>query len=258
MQLIELPRSHGLQAGGLSALAGVIGHVGNPHFGQQALADLNRWMPLAWWSVYTLYQDAPPSLHAHGSIQAFPDGTAASWRVYRDSLYRRDATFAVARDRVAPGTTAMVHWNASEIPIEHRSAIYSAHGLQERLSIVTPSERHGLLAINFYRHEHQPVFCADAIDAVADMAPPLLACVQRHVTLNASLPAQSDALEGLTARERDVCQRLLKGWTQDGIAADLGLTAPTVKTYRDRAFNKLGIRYRHELFARVAAAPQKR
>jgi DNA-binding CsgD family transcriptional regulator len=39
--------------------------------------------------------------------------------------------------------------------------------------------------------------------------------------------------------------------TQDGIASDLGLTVPTVKTYRNRAFARLGIHFRNELFALV-------
>lgn len=57
---------------------------------------------------------------------------------------------------------------------------------------------------------------------------------------------------GLTGRERDVCERLLKGWTHDGIAADLRVSPATVKTYRDRAFARLGIHHRNELFALVA------
>jgi DNA-binding NarL/FixJ family response regulator len=65
--------------------------------------------------------------------------------------------------------------------------------------------------------------------------------------------AVPDALAGLSRREREICGRLLRGWTHDGIAADLGLSATTVKTYRDRAFDRLGIHHRNELFARVLA-----
>ncbi len=55
----------------------------------------------------------------------------------------------------------------------------------------------------------------------------------------------------LTARELDVCVRLLQGMTHDGIAVDLGVSLTTVKTYRNRAFDRLGIHFRNELFARV-------
>ena len=54
-----------------------------------------------------------------------------------------------------------------------------------------------------------------------------------------------------TQRELDVCSRLLQGMTHEGIAADLGVGVPTVKTYRNRAFARLGIHFRNELFARV-------
>ena len=45
---------------------------------------------------------------------------------------------------------------------------------------------------------------------------------------------------------------MLKGITYDGIAVDLGVTAGTIKTYRDRAFERLGIHHRNELFALVS------
>jgi DNA-binding NarL/FixJ family response regulator len=46
-----------------------------------------------------------------------------------------------------------------------------------------------------------------------------------------------------------VLQRLLDGLTYDGIAADLGLSVASVKTYRARAFERLGIHFRSQLFA---------
>ncbi|RYF71942.1 MAG: LuxR family transcriptional regulator, partial [Comamonadaceae bacterium] len=48
--------------------------------------------------------------------------------------------------------------------------------------------------------------------------------------------------------------RLLRGLTLEGIAADLDLALPTVKTYRQRAFTRLGIHFRNQLFARVLQA----
>jgi DNA-binding NarL/FixJ family response regulator len=53
----------------------------------------------------------------------------------------------------------------------------------------------------------------------------------------------------LTEREVDVCARLLTGMTQDGIASDLGLSLATVKTYRNRAFARLGIHFKSQLFS---------
>ena len=60
------------------------------------------------------------------------------------------------------------------------------------------------------------------------------------------------AAPALTPRECEVCARLLCGMTQDGIANDLGLSLPTVKTYRNRAFARLGIHFKNELFSLFA------
>ena len=233
------------------ALAGVIASIGDAAFGSGALAQLNRWMPLGWWSIYRLLDDSPPTLHAAGSF-GVPDGTQAAWRAYRSSLYRRDETFAAARPPIARGETVLTHWHAREIPAPQRERIYSRHGLRERLSIVSGDDEHGLLAINFYRHDSQPSFSDDAIDAVGRLARPLLACVKRHLSLPRTPAALDLPLGLLTSRQRDVCERMLKGWTHEGIAADLRLSAATVKTYRNRAFERLGIHHRNELFALIA------
>lgn len=256
MQLLPV-KTAGADAGALGdwpaleAIAGVVSSIGQQGFGTAALAQLNRWMPLCWWSVYTLFDNAPPTLHTHGSFDV-ADGTLESWRVYRASLYRRDETFVAARDFTSKGNTALLHWHAREIAPLHRAQIYSRHGLRERVSIVSSSPNHGMLAINLYRHETQAVMSSDAIDAIRLMAQPLLACVQRHIQMTSSISSACTPLDGLTRREKEVCERLLKGWTHEGIAADLGLKPTTVKTYRDRAFEQLNIHYRHELFALVA------
>lgn len=255
MQIVPLSSQGaptGVPARPYEALAGVIAEVGARHFGPAALAHLNRWMPLCWWSIYRLFDDQPPVMHASGSFEV-PDGTHDSWRVYRASLYRRDETFLSVRDAVAPGAAALLHWDAKEIPARHRREIYSRHGLRERLSIVS-QDPGGLLAVNFYRHLEQPAFADDEIDAMRTLAAPLLACVNRHLALSAADTSALNPVQRLTGRERDVCERLLKAWTHEGIAADLGLSPATVKTYRDRAFERLGIRHRNELFALVAGS----
>jgi DNA-binding CsgD family transcriptional regulator len=249
---LEAPHGDGAQR----ALAGVISNLGDARFGTSALAQLNEWLPLCWWSVYRLFDDAPPTMHASGSF-GVADGTQDSFHSYRAGLYRRDQTFDGAWTSVRDGNPVMIHWDAREIPAAHRQQIYSRHKLRERLSLVTGGDSPGLLAVNLYRHEAQDAFTDETIDAVRRFARPLLACVVKHVAMVETSPGRTSsgnevpnlALGSLTGREMEVCQRLLKGWTHEGIAADLGLSPGTVKTYRDRAFDKLGIHHRNELFA---------
>lgn len=241
---------------GEAALAGLIASIGSDGFGPDGLAQLNRWMPVCWWSIYHLFDNSPPSLYALGSF-GVPDGTRRSWQVYRESLYRFDETFHAARAPLRVRPLVLMHWHAGEIPQRHRSAIYSPHGLRERLSIVAQPESGGLLAINLYRHESQRGFSDHEIDRVRRFAQPLLACVDRHISLHQRLKPGQSVLRDLTPREREVCERLLKGWTHDGIAADLGLSPATVKTYRDRAFDRLDIHHRNELFALVLSGLER-
>jgi DNA-binding NarL/FixJ family response regulator len=93
------------------------------------------------------------------------------------------------------------------------------------------------------------------------LAPVLLTLVQKQIALLAPQAATStrdvnhwigklSAFNAtLTDREVEVCARLLTGMTQDGIASDLGLSLATVKTYRNRAFSRLGIHFKSQLFS---------
>jgi DNA-binding CsgD family transcriptional regulator len=236
----------------VEAISGMIACIGSSGFAHEAIAQINRWLPVSWWSVFRLYDDAPPVMPASGSYQA-EDHTAESWQEYRSSLYRQDETFVAAREQVQGPAQMLVHWHAREIPHAHRERIYTRFGLRERLSLVCRSDADAsMLAVNLYRHEDLPAFSDQEIDLVGSAAGMLLSCVRRHLELSGPQSYPDLVLGGLTKREREVCDRMLKGWTYDGIAVDLGVSAGTVKTYRDRAFDRLGIHHRNELFALVS------
>lgn len=140
----------------------------------------------------------------------------------------------------------------------------------ERVSVVEPAEDGGLLAVNFYRHVHQRPFTDAQLDDFGGVAQAVLALTRKHIALadlgtDALAPAgpgpagHREQLQrlcaALTARELDVCERLLLGRTQEGVAADLGLSVPTVKTYRNRAFARLGIHFRSQLAGLLLSPP---
>lgn len=192
---------------------------------------------------------------------------------------------------LAAPETRLCHVTATEVEGEHRARVYEAHGVAERVSVVEYESDGSVFAVNFYRHQHQRAFSDRQISAFESVAPVLLALTRKHIDLShphtalvapwheadragtaLALPADPGqapqhalAADGLpvlrmrlvrlqaelTDRELDVCARLLQGMTHEGIATDLGLSVPTVKTYRNRAFARLGIHFRNELFARV-------
>jgi DNA-binding CsgD family transcriptional regulator len=230
------------------ALGGLVGCIGSDLFGTDGLRQFNRWIPAASWAIYRQFNDAPPTLHALGST-GIPDRTRQCWEVYRGSLYQLDNSFQPAHDHLASHRLVLLHRHSSEFPLRHRAEIYGRSGFRERLSITTKCSGSGLLAINLFRYESQPLFTDEEIDRIRGVSPLVLAVVERHISLRQKEQPAAGLLERLPPRERAVCERLLKGWTHDGIAADLGISAGTVKTYRDRAFERLGIHHRNELFA---------
>ncbi len=60
-----------------------------------------------------------------------------------------------------------------------------------------------------------------------------------------------DRFPELTPREADVLERIAEGRSNPQIAAELFLTVPTVKSYVNQVFTKLGVRTRAEAVARV-------
>ena len=243
-------------------LVAMVGALGLPDFAQRTLAGLNQaQLQAASWSVYRVWRQRPPEKYLSASI-GVADTTEACFEVYRQGLYRLDRSF----DQVQPGQVAVLRMHADDAPSpQHREAIYRRHGMVERLSVVQREDDEALFAVNLYHHAHQGRFSDGELAGFAGLAGLLLAAVQRHLVLVAA-PLPSACAPGgaapaglraalqarcpaLTARELDVCERLLRGWTYDGIAADLGLGLATVKTYRARAFDRLGLHFKSELFA---------
>jgi DNA-binding CsgD family transcriptional regulator len=237
---------------GQRALAGLIGALGAERFAAAALEALNGPLQAGSWSVYRVWRDRPPVLHLSAS-RGVADTTQLCFAAYHDGLYRRDRSFDAVR-----GEAAVLHMRADDAPsTEHRDVIYRRHRILERLSVAARDDDGALLAVNLYHHEHQGAFSARERDTFARLAPLLWSAVRRHVALAAPArdprTALRSACAALTERELDVCERLLRGWSHDGIAADLGLSVATVKTYRARAFERLGLHFRSELFARFGA-----
>lgn len=248
--------SHPASTAGL-AVEDLVGRLGDADFATGMLEALEPLLPAASWSMYRTGRRCQPALFLSAS-RGVPDTTRDCWQAYLSGPCRSDGTWGAAPAAPSP---RLCHVTAGEIAAEHRARVYEAHGVAERVSVALDDAQDGsVLALNFYRHAHQPPFHDRHLSAFESVAPVLLALARKHIALTRPAPepglcALRERLlrleGGLTPREVDVCARLLQGMTHDGIACDLGLGLPTVKTYRNRAFARLGIHFRNELFARV-------
>lgn len=261
MQVWSLPGSPA--AGVASVLPALVSGIAGIDFAARTLARLNDALPAASWSVYRLRRDGPPRLHLSAS-HGVADTTVDCFATYSNSgLYRDDRSFAAAE--ASAQAPVMIRTAPDDLPSPlHRQAIYYRHAMLERLSVAGLDDDGSLLAINLYRHHHQGLFGDAEVTQFAAMAPMLFAIVRRHLELDAGITATplvdrasqwrvslGRRCPALTARELDVLTAVLRGLTYDGIAAELGLSVATVKTYRARAFTRLGIHFKSELFAGV-------
>lgn len=243
----------------VQVLQGLIGLVGQREFETSLLKHLHPLVPAASYSIYQTGPGCDPILFMSASL-GVPDTTRECWNAYLSGPYLSDRTFE-GHSQANP-SPLLCHITAPEVPAQHRSRVYEAHGMAERVSIVQ-RQAASIFAINFYRHDHQRPFSDGQLSDFESLAPALLALTQKQIELARSHRVKRSAVEwaqqlqthepALTPRERDVCARLLVGMTQEGIAADLGLGLPTVKTYRNRAFGRLGIHFKSELFALFTA-----
>jgi DNA-binding CsgD family transcriptional regulator len=144
--------------------------------------------------------------------------------------------------------------------VEYREACYVSQHVAERVSVLARTGRDCWIATNLYRATSAPGFDDAEIAAFAGLAPLFAASAAQHYATDTdgetvyrgAITADIGALcPALTVREREVLLRLLDGLTTERIAADLAIRPTTVVTYRTRAYEKIGVRSRRELFARV-------
>jgi DNA-binding NarL/FixJ family response regulator len=74
-------------------------------------------------------------------------------------------------------------------------------------------------------------------------------CALTEILLDQIVKSVPKALTSDTPREAQVCQGILLGKKAELIAHDLRVSVTTVATYRQRAYQKLGISSKGALFA---------
>lgn len=240
--------------------AAVVGCIGSEKFPAAALERIHPLLALGAWTVYQLNTGAPPEF-SMGATRGKDDITSACWNQYRAGLYTCDHSFDGVTPG-APGGLALARLDPVRLAPAHRAAIYDRHGIQERLSVVAFESPSSFLALNFYRFRGQRWFDAEDESDLLSSATVVIAALRRHLELRPSEPktARMESTQEmeisvlrakcprLTERELEVCAGLVQGWSFDGIAVQLNLSAATVKTYRDRAFRRLGINHRNQLY----------
>lgn len=182
--------------------------------------------------------------------------------VYARDFYRKDALQALIGRYPASfeAPPVIVHRQslADIEDAEYRAQCYECIGIGDRVSILVRVGRSQSLAVNLYRDQSAGNFSDADVDYLVNLAPLIASCAARHYALDidgesnfrgAVTDELADLCPQLTLREREVVQRILDGATAERIADDLHIRPTTVITYRARAYEKLGVSTRRELFA---------
>ena len=186
-------------------------------------------------------------------------GDLAAERVARyttTGLWRFDPSIHHIRQGLKAESQQSVRVNFDALSNLFREKLYGGLGDKIILSGVRKSVSYSL---NLIRDESQSRFSREDIDALLQISGPLISIVAKHWEARTFRPSRAlqasvadiqacIAAQGLlTAREQEVCARVIYGMCQSGIAIDLDVGEETIKTYRNRAYQKLGIGSQREL-----------
>lgn len=196
---------------------------------------------------------------ANGPWLAFRTGAAharefASQDPLRDVFERKPAAGEV-------GAILVCRQRADAMPEGTlRRECFDEAGLVDRLSVLVRTGGACWLAAHLYRGAERGPFAQEDVEDLLGVARLVARCMARHHACDVDGVAglRDNVSEGvvelgsrLTDREREVLTRILDGVTVNRIAEDLKLRPTTVATYRMRAYEKLGVQSRQELFATV-------
>jgi len=144
----------------------------------------------------------------------------------------------------------------------YRSQYFKKAKLIDKVSSIHAS-RNVLFLVNFYRTEQHGLFETSEFRDLERLAPIIGRFVLRHVRLAREGQILIDGYEQritrlledntqifyrLSPRERQVCKQILLGIEEKNAARDMGITLNTIITHRRRAYGKLNIQSKTDLF----------
>ncbi|HZR90027.1 MAG TPA: helix-turn-helix transcriptional regulator [Bradyrhizobium sp.] len=257
---------------GSTAIAPAVLAIGRPSFPHVLIETLRRTADVGHCMVFTF--DGEGSTRCLLDIGNIPVG-ADLGIAYAGHFHRADPNrerIFKERDNTSP--ILLPTFARSMYSDKYRKIFFDDSRIVDKFATAIWVER-TCFYVNFYRTTAQGRFAQTQIDRLMQLSPAIGAAVARHFQEQvvaeafperdpfdklAAVFASRAPLTRLTEREKDVCLRILAGFSSEGISADLGIGLHSTLTYRKRAYDKLGISSQNELFAialRLLAASQR-
>lgn len=237
-----------------SLLADVVGEIGSDGFGPALESYLQN---LCGADLFAGFQLAPNDLQqvvtdrSSTSRERFGTYVAREW-------WRQDPAIKEAKKCLVTAATGLIHIDFSDRWYsELRRRLY----MEVRDRVVLCGHHQGaFFGLTVLKTGGSEPFDDREISRLGESAEHLVAIVAKHAALVRGSPNLAAALTcvadieaciqsdgALPPREAQVCARILRGLSSIGIALDLHVSEETVKTYRKRAYQRLGIGSEREL-----------
>jgi DNA-binding CsgD family transcriptional regulator len=251
--------------------------LGRKSFEHELVELLNLVLPVDHCVVFTHSPDGVGHLFTHGKM---PVDTAQRLADdYVRQFHSRDPLFSKLLDAELTGLDrpTPLDLKATYDPA-YLNHFFDRHELVDKASTIGRIEHQAVLC-NFYRMRDSGPYSPDDRRRLERMLPLLTAFISAHYQMVTGAPGEASEESGggrtrslvhtivgkrrppfdrLTPREREVCERILLGYTSIGIGLDLSIALSSVLTYRKRAYEKLGISSQNELFALALAGARHR
>lgn len=205
----------------------------------------------------------PRTLLAENAGLAALAKTAA--QVYCEKYWPYDlANNVLQKTPLNENDSLCVRTSASEISeIEYKFQCYTAAGVADRVSVLR-REKDRNIRLNFYSRAGKK-FSDNEFSNIINWSGIFISMIVKHDSIvNLSRPTHSDSFSeklrmlpiSLPTREIEVCDAILQGISSEGIALKLNLSINTVRTYRKRAYARLGISSQNELMRLISRQSQ--
>ena len=240
--------------------------MGSSSFSSEFFKLLHERFPISMLTLSVIEPDTTlRSLWLEASWDVDRNQLVESFKKLSEKYYRHDpARNLLARLwAMTPESEPVImvhHMKTEEVSNRQwRHERYEAFNIIERLAIGAFHPSLGVLILALFRREDIGRFTEADLEWICGAAPLLLRLLIRQEGIHFGVNSQSNlpALEGrlgqfaskLSNREVQVCSRILLGCSFDEIAEQLKVKRSSIKSYRERAFEKLAITSRFELFA---------
>ncbi|NOZ42004.1 MAG: helix-turn-helix transcriptional regulator [Alphaproteobacteria bacterium] len=199
-------------------------------------------------------------------------------RAYTEQFYTRDPNLAPLEQQLTENSdlkmTLLPHIPARDYDEGYKTRFFTDTGLIDKVSSLLQT-RHYTIYCSFYRLKASGRFKQEEFEQLSQILPILTNLIFKHSLLagqedkenrpdpiitQVPLSRSAEAMTGLfdshnkvfarlTGRERQVCLRILQGYSSEAISLDMKVAISTIHTYRKRAYAKLGISSQNELFS---------